>query len=411
MSKYTILVLTIFCNFSVFSQSIWSIENGWVVRDDFNSENKDLFFAVGLWGIPEYKYIHHDDKESYKFYDSNKCIFNKYSDKFNLIYSHSGYTYNYMNQKVIVPGSSEFPWFIRRYMDSVYNNPNKSTDYKNLNMPLLEKHVNRRLLTKDIDSTIDLVVNSLDKTGVNDYIWTSIDEVASWPPNLIESIYKRIKSRNSNTLVYIDLAGNGKGRSYKNRKKGPIVSNHYDLSFDEEWYKNIKQIAFEYRNGGDVFGINSFSDFYTKPKLAGITVDAIKEGAGDDVPVWLWFDSASYAKPNNVRLDKYFENVKCQIFTSIIHGATGIMFWTDHSKSPKAFDSIKPIIEEVDELLPIIKSKTIDKSSKGDLHYMIKNYNNKRIAIISNTDIEESILITYPTTIILGPLEVFVGEI
>lgn len=410
-SRFLILFLIFLITIPVFSQSEWSVENGWVIRYDIMKREKDYFFAVGLWGIPEYKFTPNNKIDSPEIYRKNKVVFDNYTELFNLVYSHCGYSKEYMNNKIIVSGNSEFPWYIRKYMNTIEGNSNNQTNSKYVNMPFLEEQVNRGLLNAEIVDAIDLIKSSHRKNRINNYIWSPIDEVSSWPPNLIESIYKQIKSSINKPLVYIDLTGNGKSRSFNNKHKLPIESNHYDLTFDDEWYQNVKQIANEYRNGGDVFGINSYRDFFQKPKLAGITIDAIKDGVGNDIPVWLWFDSAAYGKPNNIKLDDYIKNVKCQIYTSIIHGASGVMFWTDTNKESKVFISILPIIEDINNLIPIIKSRTLEKNSNGDLHYMIKEYKNKKIAIISNTNKDKSIYITYPFYMQLEPLQVYVSKI
>lgn len=406
--KSSILIIMLFLCVSVFSQhSIWTVDEGWVKRKISNSES-DKFFAIALWGIPEYKYTPNNREDSPETYRNNKYIFKKYTDMFNMVYFHSGYSKNYMSDKIIVSGSSEFPWYFERYMNNFNNTMDSNTTW--INMHILEKHTHSKFLTKEINNAIDLVISSHKKNGLNEYIWAPIDEVSSWPPVLIESIYDQIKQKDNNKLIYIDLTGNGKVRSFKNKHKEPIQANYSDSSFDDNWFQNIKQIAYEYRKGGDVFGINSYSDFYNKPRLAGNTVDAIKAGVGENTPVWLWFDSSSYAKPKDVKQKDYLNNIRCQIFTSIIHGASGVMFWTDTKKKPEVFNSLLPIVKEVQNIIPLIKSKTIEKKSSGDLHYIVKEFNNKKMAIIVNTDKDNPIYITYPITKYLLPLEVYVGE-
>ena len=90
------------------------------------------------------------------------------------------------------------------------------------------------------------------------------------------------------------------------------------------WVENLRILANAYKENGDVFGINAFRDFYAHPVLAGITVDAMREGLGEGAPIWLYFDGNGYAKPGNVSPSAYLKNVKCQIYTAIVHGATGI---------------------------------------------------------------------------------------
>lgn len=51
---------------------------------------------------------------------------------------------------------------------------------------------------------------------------------------------------------------------------------------------------------------------FSNPILAGITVDAIKTGVGN-MPIWLYFDSNGYSKPNSMPPEYYANIVKCQI--------------------------------------------------------------------------------------------------
>jgi len=151
------------------------------------------------------------------------------------------------------------------------------------------------------------------------------------------------------------------------------------------WYENVRIISSAYKNNGNVFSINAFRDFYANPILSGITVDALREGLGGDVPIWLYFDGNGYAKPANVTAEYYVKSVKCQIYTSIIHGATGIFFWNDWSKTPEVFDVLLPMLKELNGYLPIIKSNTIEMKIDNDLHVMVKDFNGKKYIIASNT--------------------------
>lgn len=179
------------------------------------------------------------------------------------------------------------------------------------------------------------------------------------------------------------------------------------------WYENTKIIAGDYSGNGDVFGINAFRDFYAYPVLAGLTVDALRAGLGEKVPLWLYFDGNGYAKPGNVAPEQYLVNVKCQIYTAIIHGATGILFWNDWSKTPEVFDELLPVMEELNDNLEIIKLNTVERVIEGDKHIIIKGNSKERYIIASNTSKTDSITIEPQKgiTLKLAPLETLITSL
>lgn len=402
INLFIIIFISFYSN-NIFSQkSIWKTDNfGWVLRKKTSESSFSRYFAVGLWGLPDYK------QDNSRF---ERSQFYNYTKSFDMIYLRGSDTKNYMTNKIIISGSSEFPWYINRYIKNL-NSKLPANQKNNLDMNFLENHSQSVLLKKEINKAIDLVVNLHSKNGINDYIWAPIDEVSSWPPSIPELLYIQIKLKDKNTLVYVDLLGNGKKKSFKNKTEADINPDYSSSKFEENWYHNVKEIAGEYSNGGDVFGLNSYTDFFYKPKLAGISVDAIKAGIGKNTPVWLWFDASYYAKPRNISNGEYLKNVKCQIYTSIIHGATGVMFWTYSNKNIETFNSFIPIVEDIYSNIPVIKSKTIQQNAYGDLHYLIKEFKGKEYVIISNTNKDRPISITKPITKTLAPLEVYIGKI
>jgi hypothetical protein len=189
----------------------------------------------------------------------------------------------------------------------------------------------------------------------------------------------------------------------------------YDIeTLKRIWYENIRLSAAGYRSSGDVFGINAFRDFYRYPILAGITVDAIKAGISEKTAVWLYFDGNGYAKAPSAAPEDYVKNVKCQIYTSIIHGATGILFWNDRSKTPAVFDALRPVIEELKDNVRLISLRTVERKVEDDLHFVIKQAGNgKRYVIATNTSKSHEAALTIPKvrSMVLRPLEVYISPI
>ena len=179
------------------------------------------------------------------------------------------------------------------------------------------------------------------------------------------------------------------------------------------WAENLRIIANAYKENGDVFGINAFRDFYAHPVLAGITVDALREGLGKGVPIWLYFDGNGYAKPGNVSPSACLKSVKCQIYTAIVHGATGILFWNDCSKTPEVFNQLIPMMYELNGNLELIVFDTVEKRVDGNLHIAIKKApDGKECYIATNSSKTADLFFTLSSgkRVKLEPLGVYVSR-
>ena len=102
------------------------------------------------------------------------------------------------------------------------------------------------------------------------------------------------------------------------------------------------------------------------------------------------------------------------MYTSIIHGATGILFWNDRSNTPEVFNALEPVVKELHKNLDIVYLNTSYWKSKNDLHYMIKVKDKKHSYIIAtNTSMTETIDINIPNVSkkLLKHLEVYIFPI
>lgn len=171
--------------------------------------------------------------------------------------------------------------------------------------------------------------------------------------------------------------------------------------------ENVRQLVKAYDSRNRILGVNSYKEFYYYPVLAGRIVDVIREEYSDSMkPIWLCFDAN-----NNVEYHLapavLFQSVKCQVYTSIIHGASGCMFWacTDYNfgfDSIYYYDFIVPFLRELDSLSFIYKGDDnvlLPMSNKnwkqiGDLHYAIRYVENTNdtFFIVSNTSRENPVI-------------------
>lgn len=366
-----------------------------------------------------------------------------------------------MSEKIHV--MNPFSPMLHAYLDRFDTLP-KGDDKDYYRSKLMKEEVDNPEFIHYLDSQI---VSLLENKTNDRYIFSHIDEIAlggvgRWavPPATGKQIFERLKVHDPEAIVFVDLVGHAKGSSYlfekrylqsnsqmpddppyelisedARKSKIPLLGffQAYDgtpvYEFDEEgnysytkyeketlkriWFENLKIFAEDYSASGNVFSINAFRDFFALPELAGLTVDALKAGLGDEVPLWIYFDGNGYAKPANLSPSDYLVNVKCQIYTSIIHGSTGVLFWNDWSKTPEVFDHLLPIMEELKNNLAFIKLDTEERVVEGNLHMVIKGDGKKRFVIATNSSKTEVMTMVLPdgTSLSLDPLEVYISEI
>ncbi len=443
-------------------QSSWSSDqDGWILRKKAGSNKYEKFFAICLWNVPGYTRTKSTDPDSVK---SNIKLFLEKTKYYNMKFAGSDTPKDFKSELIPFISQPNFPAVFRQYLDKV---PSINAD------PVASPYLRSQYIRKDINNpklkeALDSMINQLcKKNSGNDYGWAPIDEIIqagasgkwNWPACVGDIIYERIKHKQKDALVFTDLMGVGRGNSYlfellylkthsampdnppmellskearecvKNPllgfrmaydgspvyefKNGDYRYKEYDFeTLKRLWFENVKICSAGFKNSGNVFGINAFRDFFAHPVLSGITVDAIKAGISSEMPVWLYFDGNGYAKESDVSAEDYIKNVKCQMYTSIIHGATGVLFWNDKSKPTGVFDGLAPVLKEMNDNVKIFVLKTMETKIDNDLHYMIKAKNNKQKYIIAtNTSLTETLPINIKglNKKSLKPLEVFVA--
>jgi len=463
MNKYIILLLAL-CfglNNAHAQQSSWKTDNeGWVLRKEPGQNKYKRFFAVGIWNIPGYHKQAMDTKEG-DFRSIGQKYLNK-TDLYNIVFTIPGKNKDAHN-RIEIGCSMPFFYALKEYQEKlpVHKEDNPYRQY--VDRRYMQKHCNDQSFIDALDKTINDLIQ---KHGDVEHIWAPIDEIVqggsgaswTWYPEIGQKIKERIKQEEPNTLIYTDLLGVARGNYYLFEKRymkthksmpdnlppfdvlGPdakIMESHPTLGFFQSYngkpvyengtanyanfdlptlkdvfYNNLKICAKDYKKCGDVFGLNAFMDCNAYPVLAGIAVDGIKAGVGENTPVWLYFDGNGYAQPSNEGTEAFVKNLKCQMYTSIIHGATGIMFWNDRSKPVDVFNSLETVVKEITNNIPIFILKTEKKQIDNDLHYMIKTDGSKRYLIASNTNKKVSVPLhvgNYDK--ILKPLEVIIVDL
>ena len=445
----------------VLKSSLWKTDKeGWVLRKEQNNNKPEKFFAIGTWHVPGYTFSTSPDSTT-QLYETNSLLFNKKTAPFNMVFVTPGHQKEFMTNKTHI--LNPFSPILHTFLDNTSSLP-KGIDKDYYRIQYLKEKVD----SPEFEEYLDKEIKKILETLPNDkYIYSHIDEIAlggvsKWavPPTVGAKINERVKKQDEDALVYVDLLGHARGSSYffeqrylkthtslpkdppyellskeARDSKLPLLGfyethdgsplydfkdgsysykNHDIETLKAIWFENTKLIAKGYKNNGDVFGINAFRDFYANPIIAGVTVDALRAGLGSEVPIWLYFDGNGYAKPTNETPKEYIQNVMSQIYTAIIHGATGILFWNDWSKTPEVFDVLLPELKVLNENLPIIKLKTVDRIINNDLHIMIKQNNKgERFIVASNSSKTDTLKINVPHVEKreLLPLEVYVSVI
>ncbi|MEA5081540.1 MAG: hypothetical protein VB024_07970 [Dysgonamonadaceae bacterium] len=428
----------------------------WVYRKNNLTGRGEKFFGIVHYNLPGYNYHRDPDPDG-----NNETIYKVKTTYCNTIIMDDKFVKPYMNDKILIINN------YLRYKIQVYlSNQNlpEGSDKDYYGAQFLKENVNNVNFVYALDDAIDVLINKFKNFDME---YNTIDEIALGglgnyftPPAVGNKLYDRIKLKEGDPLVLVDLLGHGRGSTYffeqnylkeygtmpkdppynilsdearANKmipllgfsqaydgtpvynfdKNGNYTYNNIDFeSYKKNWYENVKQIASAYRNSGNLFSLNAYNDFYKYPILSGITVDAIKAGVGDK-PVWLYFDGNGYSKPASMSANEYVKIVKCQIYTSIIHGATGVLFWSDTSKAPYVFDALTPMLKELNENVDIFYMNTAETSIVNDLHIMIKENKGEKYIIASNTSKTKSVTINIPNVNkkSLAPLEVYVSGI
>ncbi len=440
--------------------SAWKTdEDGWVLRKAPGAGNFERFFAIGLWNVPGYTFTRTEEPDSEK---SNAELFWKRTEGYNMTFVQAGYEKEYMKRIIHFIGSADFPHALNKYLDSIPAINGDPTNSPYLRAQYLRKNLHSSALREALDATITRLKRL---NATTDCAWAPIDEIVgggagdwNWPEGAGDLIYERIRHHEESPLVFTDLVGVGRGNSYlfelrylQTHKELPPTPPFDEISSEarqcvkkpllgfrqaynglpvyefphgeyrykpypfetlrEIWFENLRLCAAGFQHSGNVFGINAFMDFYAHPVLSGLTVDALKAGAGPRTPIWLYFDGNGYAKPAQISAAAYVANVKCQIYTSLIHGATGVLFWNDRSKPTEVFDTLAPVIRELNGQAAIFRSKTIAQTAQGDLHYQLKAMaGGRRYLLASNTSTREAGSLDVPGAgkVELKPLEVIV---
>lgn len=446
------------------------VEEGWHYRKTNGVREK--FFPICAWHVPGY------NPENNKYDPTDRTdadIFKTQARNLNMVFTHHPVQRDFLseNDKILIASMPyQFTWLYMSKLPSASKGKERGY-YRN---QYLKKAVNDEKFIKELDNAIKKHVNNDFPNAERAY--APFDEVAQHfhiddyyiPYVYGDKVCERLKKFDPNAIIFVDLAGNGKGSSFffekrylekhatmpvdppydavsdsakayamwaKDKENGQPLKvfyegydgrQRYEFKSDsytatpyttEELrsfhYENIKAYAEAYKGNGNAFGINAFRDFYADPILAGISVDAIRAGLGDPtIPIWLYFDGNGYAKSSDMSTQVYVQHIKCQMYTSIIHGATGVFFWNDRSKTPEIWNALQPILNEMQEHIEIFKLKTLEKKSNDHMHFIIKkNAKGQKYIIASNTSRTDAVKLIFPNIKkeSLDPLEVYISPI
>lgn len=455
--SYILKVLICFLvlsNESLYSVDKWHIEEGWAYR------NGEKFFPIGIWGIPDYDFKLFKVDEDME----NIRLFKEIGDIFNLVYVQYGREQEYMKNSLLFTGYGHFMWKMKEgYCGPSSYNPDKNGDKKiNLN----EMQFIKDNLIKHYSGYIyKEVVIDINKRFYNyNHIWFLADEPNTgfadwvWYPEIVKTYNDAVKKTTDSTLTFIDLFGSIKGDRYayeQNYRKmygkkleilpegtkqellqgDPLQLSSYNYSADgtpvyrynlnrnrwefndvekykDKFYYNIFSTATIYGMCADVLGVNCYQDYFNFPSSAGLTIDAIKDACGNEKPVWLFFDGAAHAKPQFTSEKEYLKNVRCQIFTSIVHGASGVLFWSKKDVAETYWNLMKELALELKYNAEIIKGIEIEEGKENNIIFSIRKISTGESYIIAvNTSKRSSNQLHFSDLkLMLNPLEVIIKK-
>ena len=77
IKKLLMVILVLSLSYECIAQiSEWSFNDGWALRKKPGSSQYEKFFAIGIWGIPGYQFIHGNNTEppgSFKVFQHFLC--------------------------------------------------------------------------------------------------------------------------------------------------------------------------------------------------------------------------------------------------------------------------------------------------------------------------------------------------
>jgi hypothetical protein len=435
-----------------FPSDKWHIEDGWAFK------NGEKFFAIGVWGFPQYEFkLLKRDTEV-----SNIRVYKELEQIFNLIYIQYGREQDYMQDGLLFTGFGHFIWKMKKGFSGLEfflpdKNQNKKIELQEMQFikDNLQKYYSRYIYE-------NIVLDISNRFKSHNFIWFLMDEPNTgfgdwvWYPEIVKSYDDAVKKASDSTLTYVDLFGTIRGDRYsyehnyrkmygkrmeelsvgKNQKLlqgDTLILNSYIYSadgmpvyrfntlrnqweytdlqqFTDKFYYNIFFTASIYGLCADILGVNCYYDYYHYPYAAGLTVDAIKDACGSEKPVWLFFDGAAHAKPRNISNKEYIENVRCQIYSSIIQGASGVLIWSKKEVSTQYWNLILRLCKELQQNSEIIKGIEIERGQIQNIIYSIRETKDgKRYFIAANTDTENSAEFKLANKdLLMNPLQVII---
>ena len=411
---------------------------GWVLNNDGHK-----YFAIGLWGIPNYTFVRNGEEPV-----QNSTLFVKETKNFNQILIQCDYQKPYMHNlgKVFCSGLSTFRWKLSEagYNGTVelYQDDNLSNDKTLYYRRMKSLHDNIYSLQSYIQTEIvDYISTSFENYPLIHCIMDEPDTGGKgwcWSPRVLQVYNDRVHNIDKGGLTYIDLGGTICANRFFYEKAfgdtfkvgtAPVIGecsldnmdtfnyasdgtslytytrrNKWErrpiIAFKQLFFENIRETASAYGNCADVIGYNSYQEFREFPETIGETVDAIKAGCGVNKPVWLFFDAAAYSKPLDMTYGEYAQLIKCQVYTSIVHGATGVYFFAfTESKDviTEYWPLIKTLAGELQRYSNIVKMPIVNQS--WDIRYHHKSYNHLHYSVRSSGTGEKKYLIATNTAL------------
>jgi hypothetical protein len=368
--KALVFILTIFLSVStVFPQL--TVDSNWLYKDG------EKVFIIGAWGL--YKF----DRRTFAPYNdiSHEILFREDTEFFNTYYlDFHNYDSNYMDDKILLIGNSAidgFRYYVREREDAGDDVVLRARNAADSLINFWESKVGNAEYIYYLDEPIN--------GGTNDWFYDTPPSDALTQIETMVFHWHDYINANTNKLTWIDFGG-------------PFSSMQTNI-------QNYPSIS------ASIFSMNDFwgsESYYDNISVASSTIDEIKSQKNSPA---LIYAAADYAGQHPVHI----ETQRAYIYTSIVHGATGVIWWGAHRPPaiPWIWERIKGIAEELKNKEDLFKSPRQTQLPQGPIHYCRYLYDGEKVFLAVNTSHTQSAWFnghfhgTVRVTKYMAPREVF----
>ena len=221
------------------------VEEGWRYRKNANGEN-EKFFPIGSWGIPGYE----SDRQNGAKDRTDVEVFKKQARNVDILVTDHRFWKDFMTEEGKIMMTVLPAQFLRyAHLEKIPELSNKGGENGYYRMQYLKEAIKDPSFIQKLDD--DIITNKARHPNA-ELAYLPIDEVAQglyndhWtvPPGVGDKIYERLNVHDPNSIVFVDLAGHGKGSTFFFEKR--YLQKHASMPADPPYDAIINKSAREY---------------------------------------------------------------------------------------------------------------------------------------------------------------------